>query len=689
MSDWINVADITPRIAYTATAAQTAFVVPFVFFENSDLKVYQNATLLTLDTDYTVTGAEDEDGGTVTLLTGATVGDEILITRHVPVEQTTHIPPSGPLDVPAINVQISKLVTMIQQQADQTERAVHLPDNDSTVSAELASAATRSNRLLGFDTNGDLIYPLGPTFVDTTASGVAVVDTRATASVTIFDASINAIVTLGLAAVADGGGATYVRGTVSSTGAFLDGGGVQYWGSVSTGSNGVANFESRAIAVASEIASDVNSLNTLGYTTAGDGGGALYNRVFSEPSHQGKFQSADGAWWELAEQEVSVFMFGAKGDGSTDDQPAFQHTVDYICRSGAVPVAGVSCGRGFAPGGRIYKFGSILNLSTPLSFHVEGAIYFPGVTGTAVRIGTDAGWALGYDLFFETIYGDGGAQPVAVVGGGTRGVLMTNIVFSKVVLGSVYGFSLVGVDLDGFGDFGYQQTVQHNRFEFRQIVNNGYGLRMLSLNPATSSVQANRFEIQNIYQNYTNILIDDGTHSSTNSNTFVINAMDDEQSIGIDCYGSLNDFWIGFTGAPGTSLVMRSNSYGNTFRFGNTSETAVVIQYGGLNNRVITAPPSQSQLPVGGVAVANNTSYQNTYGVPIMVYVPLAVSPTSSIRLDVGPDVSALQTVASYGAAAADVSFTATFRVPAGGYWRLFKLAGTVTIGTAAFQDAS
>ena len=58
MADWLDVSDITPRIAYTATAAQTAFVVPFVFFEDEDLLVYQNTTLLTLATHYTVSGAE-------------------------------------------------------------------------------------------------------------------------------------------------------------------------------------------------------------------------------------------------------------------------------------------------------------------------------------------------------------------------------------------------------------------------------------------------------------------------------------------------------------------------------------------------------------------------------------------------------------------------------------------------------
>ena len=82
-----------------------------------------------LDTDYTVTGAEVTAGGTVTLLTGATVGDSIQIVRDVPVEQTTHIPPSGPLDVPAINIQISKLIAIDQQNVDAIDRTVRLSDS--------------------------------------------------------------------------------------------------------------------------------------------------------------------------------------------------------------------------------------------------------------------------------------------------------------------------------------------------------------------------------------------------------------------------------------------------------------------------------------------------------------------------------------------------------------------------------
>lgn len=85
----IKIQDVDQRIQYTATASQTEFTVPFPFFENSDLVVYQNSTLLTITTEYTVTGAGSASGGLVTLVTGATVDDIITIYGNMPIDRTS------------------------------------------------------------------------------------------------------------------------------------------------------------------------------------------------------------------------------------------------------------------------------------------------------------------------------------------------------------------------------------------------------------------------------------------------------------------------------------------------------------------------------------------------------------------------------------------------------------------------
>lgn len=115
MPDWLDVSATDPRVTYTVGTPQTVFAVPFVFFANTDLDVYVNNVLQTITTHYTVAGAQDPAGGSVTFVT-AQSGVTVRIVRDVPVALTTHIPPSGPLDVPGINIQFSKLVAMIQQQ---------------------------------------------------------------------------------------------------------------------------------------------------------------------------------------------------------------------------------------------------------------------------------------------------------------------------------------------------------------------------------------------------------------------------------------------------------------------------------------------------------------------------------------------------------------------------------------------
>lgn len=152
MTEWLDVSDTTPRIAYTATASQTVFPVPFIFFEDADLKVYQNGTLLTLSTHYAVTGEEDEDGGSVILVTGATVGDEVMIVRDITIEQTTHFPPGGPFDIAGLNLQISRVIAILQQMQNEVDRTVRLADS---VSGEMEITEPAAGEYLKWNTTED------------------------------------------------------------------------------------------------------------------------------------------------------------------------------------------------------------------------------------------------------------------------------------------------------------------------------------------------------------------------------------------------------------------------------------------------------------------------------------------------------------------------------------------------------
>lgn len=115
----------------------------------------------------------------------------------------------------------------------------------------------------------------------------------------------------------------------------------------------VLDFDTKSAVEAANIPASVDHLRIAGYTSAGDGGGARYVRVDSEPSEAGKIQSNDNAWWELAEPIVSVLMLGAVGDGSTDDSIEFSNAVAVAGEGGVVVV----------PGGRTYSLAARVDIT--------------------------------------------------------------------------------------------------------------------------------------------------------------------------------------------------------------------------------------------------------------------------------------------------------------------------------------
>ena len=164
-------ANNTPRVSYTASSNQTAFTVPFEFFNITDLKVYKNTALMTFNssattnTTYKVTGTssttdsayEFGDGGTVTFGAGLTAGDIVVIIRETPIERTSDFPVNGTFDVTALNTQQDKFASMIADVDQQSSRSLKLYDYD-TVSATtfIPVKATRANKILSFDTNGNV-----------------------------------------------------------------------------------------------------------------------------------------------------------------------------------------------------------------------------------------------------------------------------------------------------------------------------------------------------------------------------------------------------------------------------------------------------------------------------------------------------------------------------------------------------
>lgn len=151
--------DVAPRVYYVATASQTEFLIPFVFFADGDLTVYVNDVLKVLTTDYTVTGAGSNTDATrkLTFNAGLTLNDRVAIIRDVAAARTTLFPTSGPLNIDSLNSQINRIFAILQQWESLLDRTIKLADSDTPEAIELPAAADRAGKALGFDADGNIV----------------------------------------------------------------------------------------------------------------------------------------------------------------------------------------------------------------------------------------------------------------------------------------------------------------------------------------------------------------------------------------------------------------------------------------------------------------------------------------------------------------------------------------------------
>lgn len=128
-------------------------------------------------------------------------------------------------------------------------------------------------------------------------------------------------------------------------------------------SGAVLEFTSRLAVTAVIVPAPLLFLRTAGYYASGDGGGALYKRVVSEPAHAGKVQSADGAWWEISEPSPNPLQFGALADGTLAGA-AFM-ALETFAAGRVIDLCGLTFAVTSEPKGALYINGVFIVSGTP------------------------------------------------------------------------------------------------------------------------------------------------------------------------------------------------------------------------------------------------------------------------------------------------------------------------------------
>ena len=155
----MTVSSTGSRWDYVGDNSTTIFAYNNKIFDEDDLDVYLDGTLQTISTHYTVSGVGGDSGGNVTFVTAPPDQSEVIIVRAAPDTQTLDIPPGGSFPAVSIENEFDMRTIISQQQQEELNRSLRYPVNESPPpSGLLASVASRKNRLLGFDSDGDHTY---------------------------------------------------------------------------------------------------------------------------------------------------------------------------------------------------------------------------------------------------------------------------------------------------------------------------------------------------------------------------------------------------------------------------------------------------------------------------------------------------------------------------------------------------
>ncbi len=162
----MTVSDNTSRNQYTATSGQTVFAYTFEIVDKDHIVVLQNGTVLSEGTDYTVSNVGNDNGGNVTLTTGATADDIITLYRDMPYSRTQNYTNSGDFLASEVNADFDELWLAGEQTDRSFSQSIRKPITDSdTISMELPDAATRASKYLRFTDTGAVTVATATTTV--------------------------------------------------------------------------------------------------------------------------------------------------------------------------------------------------------------------------------------------------------------------------------------------------------------------------------------------------------------------------------------------------------------------------------------------------------------------------------------------------------------------------------------------
>lgn len=284
----MTVTSTTNRVSYAGSGTTGPFTFTFYVLEAADLKVYKRSTagvetLLTITTDYSVSGVGNPAGGTVTTVAAVAVGETLVVVRDAVNTQTADYVEGDAFPAATHEAALDRRTMVSQRLSERLDRALVLGETDNAGSGAYRANANRITNLAAATENTDAVTLQQVTSLITGAGDLPV----PTAGQEY----------LPLVADAGGGGASYVALTADGLAA----------GAVDTAAIADANVTT------AKIADNAVTLAKIAHATQGD---VLYYGASGAPAVlgagvAGQVLRTDGAaanpawgWGGLLVQEV-------------------------------------------------------------------------------------------------------------------------------------------------------------------------------------------------------------------------------------------------------------------------------------------------------------------------------------------------------------------------------------------------
>ena len=160
----MTISSTTVRNSYSGDASTTTFSYTFKIFADSDIQVIIRSangteTTKTITTHYTVTGAGNSGGGSVIFTSGniPTATQTVVLRRNIPQTQAIDYIANDPFPAESHEEGLDRATMAIQQLQEEVTRSIKLSKTNTMTSTEFTvGASDRANKILAFDTNGEL-----------------------------------------------------------------------------------------------------------------------------------------------------------------------------------------------------------------------------------------------------------------------------------------------------------------------------------------------------------------------------------------------------------------------------------------------------------------------------------------------------------------------------------------------------